>query len=152
MWEHENYVIRNCICVSCGHFGIFLEDQGIFHNKISLAKGQIISNNVVRNCKNYAIGIRGGDTVLVSSNNIYNNNGGLYVDYGVQNVVFNDNLIKNSKNAAFCFGNEDKIINNNSKNCKNIVLTGNTFIENKINLLKNSDPLNYIEKNNVFIN
>lgn len=109
-------------------------------------------NYVVRNCKNYAIGIRGGDTVLVSSNNIYNNNGGLYVDYGAQNIVFNDNLIKNSKNAAFCFGNEDKIINNNSKNCKNIVLTGNTFIENKINLLKNSDPLNYIEKNNVFIN
>lgn len=29
-WENENYVVRNCLCVECGHFGIFLEDQGIF--------------------------------------------------------------------------------------------------------------------------
>lgn len=48
-------------------FGIFLEDQGIFHNKENFPEGQIISNNIVRNCRHYAIGIRGGDTVLVSA-------------------------------------------------------------------------------------
>lgn len=152
LWENENYVIRNCICVSCGHFGIFLEDQGIFHNKENFPKGQIISNNIVRDCRHYAIGIRGGDTILVSANNIYNNNGGLYVDYGARNIMFNGNIIKSSKKAAFCIGNEDKIINNNSKECKNIVLTGNTFIDNKINLLEDSNHLNCIEKNNIFIN
>ena len=46
----------------------------------------------------------------------------------------------------------DKIINNNSRECKNIVLTGNTFIDNKINLLEDSNHLNCIEKNNIFIN
>ena len=25
LWENENYIIRNCICVSCGHFGIFFK-------------------------------------------------------------------------------------------------------------------------------
>lgn len=89
---------------------------------------------------------------MVSANNIYNNNGGLYVDYGARNIIFNGNIIKSSKEAAFCIGNEDKIINNNSKECENIVLTGNTFIENKINLLKDSEHLSCIEKNNIFIN
>ena len=151
MWENENYIIRNCICVSCGHFGIFLEDQGIFHNKENLPEGQIFSNNIVRNCRHYAIGIRGGDTVLVSANNIYNNNGGLYVDYGARNIIFNGNVIKSSKEAAFCIGNEDNDINKNFKKCKNIVLTGNTLIENKINILKNAESFEYIEKNNIFI-
>lgn len=151
LWENENYIIRNCICVSCGHFGIFLEDQGIFHNKENFPKGQIISNNIVRNCRHYAIGIRGGDLVLISSNNIYDNNGGLYVDYGAKNIIFNGNIIKSSKEAAFCIGNEDNNINKNFKECKNIVLTGNTFIENKTNILKNAESFEYIEKNNIFI-
>ena len=34
---------------------------------------------------------------------------------------------------------------------ENIVLTGNTFIENKINILKNAESFEYIEKNNIFI-
>ena len=68
--ENARIFIRKAI----GHFGIFLEDQGIFHNKENFPEAQIISNNIVRNCRHYAIGIRGGDTVLVSANNIYNNN------------------------------------------------------------------------------
>ena len=51
-------------------------------------------------------------------NNIYNNNGGLYVDYGARNIIFNGNVIKNSKEAAFCIGNEDNDINKNFKKCK----------------------------------
>ncbi len=151
MWEHENYIIRNCICESCGHFGIFLENQGIFHNQINYSKGQIITNNIIRNTKNYAIGIRGGDTILISANCIYNNTGGLYVDYGARNVVFNGNLIKDSKDIAFCFGNEDDIINKNSNRCENIVISCNTFIKNKINFLKDSEPISYLEQNNIFI-
>jgi hypothetical protein len=152
MWKHENYIIRNCICESCGHFGIFLEDQGIFHNKINYPKGQIISNNIIRDTKNYAIGIRGGDTILVSANNLYDNVGGLYVDYGAKNIVFNGNVIKECKKNAFCFGNEDAIINKNSEKCENIIINSNTFIKNRIIFLKESEPISYIEQNNVFTN
>ena len=67
------------------------------------------------------------------------------------NIIFNGNIIKGSKEAAFCIGNEDNDINKNFKKCKNIVLTGNTFIENKINILKNAESFEYIEKNNIFI-
>ena len=74
-----------------------------------------------------------------------------YVDYGARNIIFNGNVIKSSKEAAFCIGNEDNDINKNFKKCKNIVLTGNTFIENKINILKNAESFEYIEKNNIFI-
>ena len=42
-------------------------------------------------------------------------------------------------------------INKNFKKCKNIVLTGNTFIENKTNILKNVESFEYIGKNNIFI-
>ena len=55
---------------------------------------------------------------MVSANNIYNNNGGLYVDYGARNIIFNGNVIKSSKEAAFCIGNEDNDINKNFKNVK----------------------------------
>ena len=88
---------------------------------------------------------------MISANNIYNNNGGLYVDYGAKNIVFNGNIIKNSKKVAFCIGNEDNTVNKNFKRCRNIVLTGNTFIENKINILKSAESFGYIEQNNIFI-
>lgn len=151
LWKNENYIIRNCICESCGHFGIFLEDQGIFHNKENSPKGQIICNNIIRDCRNFAIGIRGGDTVLVSANNLYDNVGGLYVDYGAKNIVFNGNIVKNSKKSGFCFGNEDEVINKNLLKCENIVINNNTFIENSQDITKDIEPISYVESNNIFI-
>ncbi len=49
-------------------WNIFLERSGnFFIIKKNFPEAQIISNNIVRNCRHYAIGIRGGDTVLVSA-------------------------------------------------------------------------------------
>ena len=154
-WQNENYVIRNCICDSCGHFGIFLEDQGIFDsNKITnFPKGQIIANNIVRNGRNYGIGVRGGKNVLVTGNNLYENVGGIYVDYGAKNIMFSNNLVQGSTENGFHFGNEDYLYNycTESKPCENIAVVGNTFIENKIGIKKTTAPLTSTIENNIMI-
>lgn len=152
-WQNENYIIRNCVCDACGHFGIFLEDQGIFSpaKEKNYPKGQIITNNVVRNGRNYGIGVRGGKNVLVSGNNLYENKGGLYTDYGAKNVVFSGNLIQGSTEAGFNFGNEDETVNGGSYPCENIVVIGNTFFENAVGIKTTTEPTNSQKVNNIFI-
>lgn len=147
-WSEENYIIRNCVCDACGHFGIFLEDQGVFSatKDKNYSKGQIITNNVVRNGRHYGIGVRGGKNVLVSGNNIYDCKGGLYTDYGAKNVVFSNNLVQGSTEAGFNFGNEDK-----SYPCENIAVVGNTFFENAVGIKSTIEPTNSQKMNNVFI-
>ena len=147
-WSEENYIIRNCVCDACGHFGIFLEDQGVFSatKDKNYSKGQIITKNVVRNGRHYGIGVRGGKNVLVSGNNIYDCKGGLYTDYGAKNVVFSNNLVQGSTEAGFNFGNEDK-----SYPCENIAVVGNTFFENAVGIKSTIEPTNSQKMNNVFI-
>lgn len=148
LWEHENYVIRNCICDSCGHYGIFLEDQGLFNaNKLqNYPKGQIVANNIVRNGRHYGMGIRGGKNVVFTGNNLYENVGGFYTDYGAINVLFSNNLVQGSTGNGFEYGNEST-----AYACENIIVTNNTFIENAVGIKKTLAPTNSVEQNNVFI-
>lgn len=153
-WQNENYVIRNCVCDSCGHFGIFLEDQGIFSagKDKNFPKGQIIANNVIRNGRNYAIGVRGGKNILVTGNNVYENKGGIYTDYGAKNIVFSNNLIQGCTDAGFNYGNEMFVVNGANYPCENIIVTGNTFLDNAIGIKKTHTPTDTQEVNNVFVN
>lgn len=146
--ENENYIIRNCVCVECGHYGIFLEDQGMFNtaNVKNYPKGQIIANNVVRNGRHYGIGVRGGQNVLITGNNLYENAGGFYTDYGAKNVLFSNNLVQGCAGNGFEYGNENTLYP-----CENIVVTNNTFIENAVGIKKTLAPTNSVEQNNIFI-
>ena len=148
LWENENYIIRNCICDSCGHFGIFLEDQGLFKNPDvqNFPKGQIITNNIIRNGRHYGIGIRGGKNVVVTGNNLYENVGGIYADYGATNVLFANNLIQGCTKNGFEYGNESQ-----SFACENIVVTGNLFTGNSVGIKTTLTPTNCQQINNVFI-
>lgn len=148
-WKNENYIIRNCICDSCGHFGIFLEDQGIFSSAKdrTYSKGQIICNNVVRNGRHYALGIRGGQNVLITGNNLYENKGGIYADYGAKNVMVSNNLIQGSTEAGFNYGNEST-----DYACENMAIINNTFLDNSVGIKKTLTPTNCTENGNVFIN
>lgn len=148
-WKNENYIIRNCICDSCGHFGIFLEDQGIFSSAKdrTYSKGQIICNNVVRNGRHYGLGIRGGQNVLITGNNLYENKGGIYADYGAKNVMVSNNLIQGSTEAGFNYGNEST-----DYACENMAIINNTFVDNSVGIKKTLTPTNCTENGNVFIN
>ena len=148
-WKNENYIIRNCICDSCGHFGIFLEDQGIFNpaKDRTYSKGQIICNNVVRNGRHYGLGIRGGQNVLITGNNLYENKGGIYADYGAKNVMVSNNLIQGSTEAGFNYGNEST-----DYVCENMAIINNTFVDNSVGIKKTLTPTNCTENGNVFIN
>lgn len=154
-WANENYVIRNCICDSCGHFGIFLEDQGIFgSNKVkNYPKGQIISNNIIRNGRHYGLGIRGGKNVLFTGNNLYENVGGMYCDYGAKNVVISNNLIQGSTEVGLLFGDEDQTVNGltSSYPCENFAVIGNAFIENTVGIKKTTTPLTTTIESNIMI-
>lgn len=148
LWANENYVIRNCICDSCGHFGIFLEDQGLFATpKVqNFAKGQIIANNIVRNGRNYGIGVRGGRYVLVQGNNVYSNtNGGIYLDYGADRSFVTGNLISDETNAV-CFGTESSLYA-----CTRIVITNNTFAGCTNGVVQTLTPTDCIIQDNITV-
>lgn len=152
-WKDENYIIRNCVCVECGHYGIFLEDQGIFNsNKVqNFPAGQIIANNVIRNGRNYGIGVRGGMNVLVTGNNVYECAGGIYTDYGAKDIAFAGNLVQGCTGAAFCYGDESKTVNNAAYVCSEIAVLNNVFIRNGIGIQKLLVPTNSVEQANVLI-
>ncbi len=147
-WDHENFIIRNCILDSCGHFGIFIEDQGMFRSPTSInyPKGQIIANNIVRNGRNYGIGIRGGRYVNVTGNNIYSNaNGGIYLDYGADQIMISDNLISDEVRAVN-FGNEST-----AKACTKVVITNNTFAGCTNGIVETLTPTDCVYQNNATV-
>ena len=149
-WQDENYIIRNCICDSCGHFGIFLEDQGLFSAQPTrnYSKGQVITNNVVRNGRHYGIGIRGGKNIVVTGNNIYENRGGVYLDFGAKNVLISGNIVAESTEAAVLFGVEDIRAGFETFACENVVVAGNSFIGNNMDVLTPREPINCRLDNN----
>lgn len=102
-FQNENYVIRNCVCVGCGHFGIFLEDQGLFSaaKDKNYPKGAIITNNICRNGRYGGIGLRGGRYVLIQNNICYeNHDAGIEIDYGIKECdVLNNTCYDNGESG-----------------------------------------------------
>ena len=150
-WENENYVIRNCLCVECGHFGIFLEDQGIFsgNHQQNDPEGLTITNNVIRNGRNYGIGVRGGRNVIITGNNLYGNKGGIYLDYGTKNVLASNNVIADCTEAGLLFGIEDA--GHGNYPCEGVAVFGNSFFDNKLGISIMRKPVNTQFETNIFI-
>lgn len=147
LYTNENYVIRNCICVNCGHYGIFLEDQGRFSSSYTYkhSKGASIVNNIVRGTKNYGIGLRGGKNIIIANNQTYENtNGGIYLDYGCHDVDINNNLvIDNSGNGISV----EKSIGN--QNVNNVLIHSNHIQGNGVGIDMKSPTANMKYFNNV---
>lgn len=149
-WENENFIVRNCICDNCGHFGIFLEDQHIFgdaaHRTPTYPKGAIIANNICRNGRNYGFGVRGGQHVIFEGNEAYENaNGGFFSDYQNKSIVIQNNLIRDNTGNGICLGNENPGILETS--FENVTIKDNVVIENKtgINISQKTTNLNLID-------
>lgn len=155
-WENENFIIRNCICDNCGHFGIFLEDQTIFAGPAgripTYPKGAIIANNICRNGRNYGFGVRGGQHVVFEGNEAYENaNGGFFSDYENKSIIIQNNLIKNNTGNGICLGNEQAGILNASFNdftIKDNVIIGNDTGINISQKTTNLNLLNNVVRNN----
>lgn len=133
-WENENFVIRNCICDSCGHFGIFLEDQAVFADpskrQPKYPKGAIIANNICRNGRNYGFGIRGGKNVIFEGNEAYENaNGGLFSDWCNKGILIQNNMFKDNSGNGICLGNEKVGILDTE--FEDFVIKGNVIIGNE---------------------
>ena len=149
-WENENFIVRNCICDNCGHFGIFLEDQHIFgdaaHRTPTYPKGSIIANNICRNGRNYGFGVRGGQHVIFEGNEAYENaNGGFFSDYQNKSIVIQNNLIRDNTGNGICLGNEKPGILETS--FENVTIKGNVIIGNKtgINIGQKTTNLNLVD-------
>ena len=134
-FANENYVIRNCICVGCGHFGIFLEDQGIFSpaKDKNYPKGAIVTNNICRNGRYGGIGLRGGRYVLIQNNICYeNNDAGIEVDYGTKECDIMNNICYANKESGIAIEN---IVSGDKENLN---FSGNRLSGNKIGMKINS--------------
>lgn len=126
--SNENFILRNCITNCCGHFGIFVEDQSLFHinDKSKHPMGMIISNNICRNGRYAGIGVRGGKNILISNNLSYeNNDAGIEIDYIVTNCQITGNGVYNNK-----FG--IRVCNDSIGEKKNIFVHDNQFMDNEI--------------------
>ncbi len=107
-YDDENFIVTNCICVSCGNNGIFVEDQSRFGNGIlgrkpmTEGKGQIVSNNIVRNGRNHGISIQGARNVTVTNNLSYENAGaGFYGNYFMSDVLVSNNQLLDNKYGIY---------------------------------------------------
>ena len=129
-YTNENYVIRNCICIGCGHYGIFLEDQGIFASTktCGYAKGALITNNICRNNRYGGIGIRGGEYTTISNNICYDNNdAGIEVDYMIRNCdIIGNTCYANKQGIAVKDTTSDNVGTVSNINISNNRLTANT--------------------------
>lgn len=127
---NENFIIRNCITTNCGHFGIFIEDQSLFHieDESIHPKGSIISNNICRNGRYAGIGVRGGKNILISNNLCYeNHNAGIEVDYIATNCHINGNDIYDNKIGI-------RVCNESEGEKKNILITNNIILNNLLDM------------------
>lgn len=107
-YEDENFIITNCICVGCGNNGIFVEDQSRFGNGVNgrlpmtEGKGQIISNNIVKNGRNHGISIQGARNITVANNLSYGNAGaGFYGNYFMSDVLVSNNQFLDNKYGIY---------------------------------------------------
>lgn len=103
-YDDENFIITNCVCVGCGNNGIFVEDQSRFGNGIDgrnpmkEGKGQIISNNIVKNGRNHGISIQGARNISVTGNISYGNAGaGFYGNYFMSDAFISGNQLLDNK-------------------------------------------------------
>lgn len=97
-YADENFIITNCICVGCGNNGIFVEDQARFGNGIKgrqpmvEGKGQIISNNIVKNGRNHGISVQGARHISITDNVVFSNDGaGFYGNFYMSDVLVSQN-------------------------------------------------------------
>lgn len=145
-FSNENYVIRNCICVGCGHFGIFLEDQGIFSaaKDKNYPKGAIVANNICRNGRYGGIGLRGGRYVLIQSNICYeNHNAGIEIDYGIKECdVLNNTCYDNGESGIAI----ENIVDGAKENLN---FSGNRITGNATGIKINSATEGLILTNNI---
>lgn len=97
--ENESFTITNCICKNSGHFGIFVENQYIFHPEIYTGDTEsiFISNNKVINSRGNGIGVRRCNNVTISNNSICNSvENGIYIDQNCEKLNIKGNEVRNS--------------------------------------------------------
>lgn len=103
-WKEENLTITNCVCIGCGQYGIFIENQfahGWTGGTQDYSCGVVISNNIIRNGLNKGIGVRGGKHVIVSNNNVYGNAlDGIYLDSNCMDVTISNNNISENNGCG----------------------------------------------------
>lgn len=148
VYNDESFIVRNCICDNCGNFGIFLENQTSHTQNPPQYIGQIITNNIVIHGRGRGIGVRTNSHVLIQGNNVYDCLSGVYLDSGCENIMVSNNLISECTNAVH-FGRGSDIGNGSDLACKYISVIGNTLKGNTNNFVKDVNPTNSVEANNV---
>lgn len=138
-WDNENFIITNCVCVGCGQYGIFIENQYVlgWGGNVNYSKGNVIANCIVRNGLNNGIGIRGGQNVTVTGCESYENaKHGFYVEKKCKNIkITSCNAVQNK---------EDGILVNPDSTSDHVAIMGNTSLNNTGNGIKLSAAANGI--------
>ena len=125
-YQDENFIITNNVCVGCGQYGIFVENQNtVFKNgDYPDAKGMIIANNIIRDGLKHGIGNRGVVGLNISNNLVYGNVGaGIFNEGGIDTNISNNNIWTN-KTGIYLLG------DNLCGICNTFNIVGNTIKNN----------------------
>jgi len=152
-YDDENFIITNCVCIGCGNNGIFVEDQSRFGNGVNgrspmtEGKGQIISNNIVKNGRNHGISIQGARNITIANNLSYNNAGaGFYGNYFMSDVLIcNNQLLDNKYGIYICPASNVKGFSGVG-DFKDITIQGNVMKRNQEPLLMEIPDSSYVIK------
>lgn len=152
-YDDENFIITNCVCIGCGNNGIFVEDQSRFGNGVNgrspmtEGKGQVISNNIVKNGRNHGISIQGARNITIANNLSYNNAGaGFYGNYFMSDVLISNNqLLDNKYGIYICPASNVKGFSGVG-DFKDITIQGNVMKRNQEPLLMEIPDSSYVIK------
>lgn len=124
-WDEENFTITDCVCVGCGQYGIFIENQYVmgWGGSTDTSKGQIIANCIIRDGLNNGLGIRSGSNVIVTGCLIYGNaKHGINIDKNIDTVMISDCIIRDNLQNGITIVADIASENMNITNC---VVSGN---------------------------
>lgn len=161
LFDNESFTITNCQCKNSGHFGIFVENQAIFHPDIYTGNtiNVFISNNEVRDSRGNGIGIRKCNNVTVNNNRVCDTSeNGIYIDQSCENASIKNNDVRNSGESGIIIRLSDNEIYESGTDIvqKDVCVSGNVVDGNVLGFSteggeSETNKTEYLSiKNNVF--
>ncbi len=150
------FIIRNCSLYNSGIINFF--DGGATIKFDFVSNGKILNNELFNNSYTYGIHLFYSDNNIISGNNLYNNDIGLYISWSEDNNIENNTIENNNVYGCYLdWGRNNQFSNNNFSSCgfgmegnlafvsTHQILTSNLINKKPIYFYINNDSLTPID-------
>jgi len=114
--SNVHFIIRNCSLYNSGIINFF--DRGATIKFYFVSNGKILNNELFNNSLTYGIHLFYSDNNVISGNNLYNNDIGLYISWSEDNNIENNTIENNNVYGCYLdWGKNNQFSNNNFSFC-----------------------------------